>query len=103
MKCDRCLMKFKLTVYPIGSTAASMRSCVPEVVWKLARLESFECAPDPMIERRNCPFLGLTQMRFYLREALLDRIEIGTVGRQIAQCGTRRCNDLAHRVSLMGG
>jgi len=34
---------------------------------------------------------------------MLDRIEIGTVWRQIAQCGARGLDDLAHRVSLVGG
>src|SRR5215831_3110251 len=65
-------------------------SCISEVVWEFARLEGFECASDPIIECGNRPFLGLAQ---------LDRIEIGTVGRQIAQCSVRRFDDLAHPIS----
>src|SRR5215831_20909360 len=76
-------------------------SCISEVVWEFARLEGFECASDPIIERGNRPFLGLAQMRLDFGKALLDRIEIGTVGRQIAQCSVRRFDDLAHPVSLV--
>src|SRR5262245_4399139 len=61
-------------------------SCISEVVWEFARVEGFECASDPIIECGNRPFLGLAQMRLDFGKALLDRIEIGTVGRQVAQC-----------------
>src|SRR5215472_1054157 len=76
-------------------------SCISEVVWEFARLEGFECASDPIIECGNRPFLGLAQMRLDFGKALLDRIEIGTVGRQIAQCSVRRFDDLAHPISLV--
>src|SRR5215813_6544331 len=76
-------------------------SCISEVVWEFARLEGFECASDPIIECGKRSFLGLAQMRLDFGKALLDRIEIGTVGRQIAQCSVHRFDDLAHPISLV--
>src|SRR6266852_5166909 len=39
---------------------------------------------------------GFAQMRFDFAEAILDRVEIGGVLRQITQCCTGRFNRLAH-------
>src|SRR5262249_17962961 len=41
------------------------------------------------------------ERRLDFGKALLDRIEIGTVGRQVAQCSVRRFDDLAHPISLV--
>ncbi len=41
-------------------------------------------------------------MGLELREGLLDGIEIGRVGRQVAQLGSRRFDELANLVILVG-
>src|SRR5260370_40369156 len=43
---------------------------------------------------------GFAQMRFDFAEAILDRVEIGGVLRQITQCCTGRFNRLAHARDL---
>src|SRR5215470_14905048 len=65
-------------------------SGVVEIARALASSEVVEEAPDGVPERLDGPFGGSAQKRLQLAEELLDRIEIGRVGRQVEQDRTGR-------------
>jgi hypothetical protein len=57
--------------------------------------------PNRLPDTRDCPLLGLAEHVFEFGECLFDGIEIGAVGRQEEEAGTRLSNGLADSVVLV--
>jgi hypothetical protein len=66
-------------------------------------VDALEQVADAVIERGDGALLGLAQVSLELGEGGLDRIEIGAVGRQVAQLGARLLDELADLVALVCG
>ena len=84
--------------YPIGPIAG-----VGEVVGALGRREQVEQPADGGPQAVDGALGGLAQKRLELGEGLLDRIEVGGVGRQVAQLGAVGLDRLADAGDLVGG
>ena len=64
-------------------------------------LEDVDAFADKVPEAGDCSLADLSEHGFETREGLLDRIEVGTIGRQEAECCTGRFDPFAHRVALV--
>jgi len=69
---------------------------MPEEICAFLSFEGAGNQADSAIESRDCALGGLAQLRFYLAEALFDRIEVWGILRQISQARARRFDCLAH-------
>ena len=65
--------------------------------------ESLHDAANSAQQAANGAFSRLAQMRLQFAEGHLDGIEVGRVGRQINQCGTRRFDRLSDAATLWTG
>jgi hypothetical protein len=66
------------STFVLGGSIAGISDVVGTLGWCEALQERTDALPGGL----NCGFGGFAQQRFELGEDLLDRIEIGTVGRQ---------------------
>lgn len=76
-------------------------SCRSEVVGALCGREEVDDAPAGVPEGASGSLGGLAQQRLELGEGLFDGVEVGTVGREVAQVRTRRLDHLAHARPLV--
>jgi len=74
---------------------------VTQVVCAFARREAVEQAADALPGGIEGALLGLAQQGLELGEDLLDRIEIGRVGRQEQQVGACGVGGFAHGAALV--
>ena len=65
--------------------------------------EAVKQAADAIVESRNGALFGLAQVCLELSKGRLDRIEVGAIGRQVAELSSGRLDELAHLVELVGG
>ena len=65
--------------------------------------EEIDDAADGGPEAVDGSLGGLAQQRLELGEGVLDRIEVGLVGRQVEQAGAGRLDHLAHLRPLVAG
>ena len=72
-----------------------------EVVGALARLEDVDELADEVPEAVHCPLADLPEHGLELGEGLLDRIEVGAVGREEAQRSASRFDPFTHRDALV--
>ena len=72
-----------------------------EVVATFLRPEAVQQRPDPPPRRLNRPFGRVAEQGFELGKDLFNRVEIGGVGRQEAECGPRALNGGAHGGTLV--
>lgn len=76
-------------------------SGIGEIVGAFLRREAFEDVAEGVPEGGDSPGGDLAEQRLELGEGLLDRVEIGTVGRQIDQVRAARLDRLAHAGDLV--
>lgn len=74
---------------------------MPDVVRTLVREEEAQCGRHQRADLVEAPWTGGPHERFEFGEGELDRIEIGTVGREIAELRPRVFDRRAHRGVLV--
>lgn len=76
---------------------------VPEVIFAFLGRETIYENGDGLPQLIDGPCGGLSQVRFELGEGLLDRIEIGRVGRQVEQVGAGRLYGFTNTGDFVAG
>ena len=76
-------------------------AAMSDVVGKVAALESIEQLTAGIPKAFHCSLFGFADERFQFAEGLFDRIEVGTVGREIEQMRARRLDSGPHRRTLV--
>ena len=72
-----------------------------EEVGAFVRLEEVEQFADALPQSIDRALLSFAQVSFEFGNGLLDRVEVGGIGRQVSQLGAGRLDDLAHRTALV--
>lgn len=89
-------MSPRLPLAPCNSTTAGGKE-----VGALGRGEGRDQGADGVPQGIDCALGGLSQQCLELGKRILDRIEIGAVGRQVEEHGSDRLNGGAHGASLV--